>query len=346
MSFSSTLLKWYDVHKRTLPWRGIQDPYKIWLSEIILQQTQIAQGREYYLHFIDRFPTVDMLAKASEDEVMKMWEGMGYYSRARNLHTAAKEIARQGRFPRNYEDVRALKGVGDYTAAAICSIAYNDPIATLDGNAYRVLGRIYCVELPFDSKEGKSFYKELANSLLDKQRAGEFNQAIMDFGATQCTPKTPRCQECPFADKCGAHTAHQEYNFPVRAKKTEVKERFLNYFFIVWNNQILIHKRNNKDIWRSLYEPYLVEDEKQCSIQDLQDAWLQNIITGGNILTEHAQDVRHMLTHRILRTNFYSIHLKYKPQEMPADYSFHPLEELTTIAFPTLIKKALGKINL
>ena len=339
MTFASTLLQWYCTHKRTLPWRGITDPYRIWLSEIILQQTQIAQGRDYYLRFTEHFPSVEILAEASEDEVMKLWEGLGYYSRARNLHAAARQIVAHGSFPRHYEDVRALKGIGDYTAAAICSIAYNDPIATLDGNAYRVYGRIYSIEFPFDSKEGKAFYKELANSLLDKTRPGEYNQAIMDFGATQCTPRNPNCEECPFTNSCGAHEEHKENLFPVRAKKPIIKERFLNYFFIFLNDQILIHKRGNTDIWKGLYEPYLVETECNRDIFALDDPWLNTVISGKGILKVHGRDIRHILTHRILRTNFYSIHLAQCPQELPEGYYFCPTDHLDRIALPALIKK-------
>ena len=345
MSFSATLLKWYDAHKRSLPWRGISDPYKIWLSEIILQQTQIAQGKDYYLRFIERFPTVHDLASASEDEVMKMWEGLGYYSRARNLHYAARQIVERGDFPTELDDVRKLKGVGDYTAAAICSMAYNYPAATLDGNAYRVFGRIYSIEYPFDEQKGKAFYTSLANSLLDTARPGEFNQAIMDLGATICTPKNPHCDECPFCDSCGAHTAHQEHHFPIRAKKPEVKERFLHYFFILHDHRIVMHKRGDRDIWKSLYEPFLIETAQSADLTQLHHPWLTGILKSHCVIRQHGKNIRHVLTHRILRANFYSIYLNDLPAILPEDYRFVPTEELQWLALPALIKKHLDWIS-
>jgi len=314
------------------------------LSEIILQQTQIAQGKNYYLHFIERFPTVHDLAQAPEDEIMKMWEGLGYYSRARNLHYAAKQIVEQGNFPTEYDDVRKLKGVGDYTAAAICSMAYNYPVATLDGNAYRVFGRIYCIEYPFDEQKGKAFYTSLANSLLDTDRPGEFNQAIMDLGATICTPKNPHCDECPFCDSCGAHTMHREYSFPVRTKKPEVKERFLHYFFIIHNHRIIIHKRDDSDIWKSLYEPFLIETGKRMELAQLSHPWLTRILKSNCVIREHGKHIKHILTHRILWADFYSIYLTDLPTVLPEDYHFVPTEDLKRLALPALIKKHLDWI--
>lgn len=342
--FASTLLSWYSDHKRVLPWRDIKDPYKIWLSEIILQQTRIVQGKDYYLRFIERFPCVEKLAAAPEDEVMKLWEGLGYYSRARNLHFASKQIVDMGHFPEDYDDVKTLKGVGEYTAAAICSMAFGIPIAAIDGNAYRVLSRIYGIDIPFDTTEGKKYFKELANTLLDTQHPGAFNQAMMDFGSLQCTPKSPHCQDCPFSHICIAHEKKQEELFPVRAKKPEIKERFLNYFYVICNGEVLMRKRNGKDIWKSLYEPYLVESTEKVEITDIHDEWLQKQLQKGAVLKEINRNIRHILTHRILWANFYEIQIKETTiNPLPEGYQLFPLNELQNLALPTLIKAHMTK---
>ena len=226
MNLAKTLLIWYRQNKRDLPWRHTRNPYLIWLSEIILQQTRVAQGLSYYMRFTERFPTPAALAEADEDEVLKYWQGLGYYSRARNLHAAAKSM--QGVFPSTYEGVRALKGVGDYTAAAICSFAYKMPYAVLDGNVYRVLSRIFEIQTPIDSPAGKKEFSALAQKLLDKTHPDDYNQAIMDFGATVCTPVSPQCLLCPLADRCQAHLHGRVENFPVKQQKTKVASR---YFF-------------------------------------------------------------------------------------------------------------------
>lgn len=344
ISFAHTLLSWYARHKRELPWRGIRDPYRIWLSEVILQQTRIAQGKDYYLRFLWEFPDVESLAAAPEDKVMKLWEGLGYYSRARNLHYAARQIAERGHFPDTPEEVKALKGVGDYTAAAICSMAYGTPIAALDGNAYRVFGRIFSVETPIDTTAGKKYYNELANSLLDKQHAGEFNQAIMDFGAMQCLPKNPACAVCPFADKCGAHTVHREEHFPVRSKRIQTKDRYLNYFFILHDGKTLIRKRQDSDIWKGMYEPYLVETPDRQEIYDIHDRTLQQILSTQPLVRVVRKDMKHVLTHRRLWLNFYTIYTDAAPS-IPADqYRAIPLNHLQELAFPAPIKRIIEKI--
>ena len=218
--FAKRLIKWYNFNKRELPWRSTSDPYKIWLSEIILQQTQVNQGLSYYLKFVEEFQTVKDLAKAPADKVMKLWQGLGYYSRARNLHEAAKNIVNEhkGEFPKAYEDIRALKGVGDYTAAAIASIAYNLPYAVVDGNVYRVLSRIFGIETPIDSTSGKKEFNELANELLTKKNPADYNQAIMEFGALYCRPKNPDCTNCIFNDKCEAYRLNKINLLPVKSK--------------------------------------------------------------------------------------------------------------------------------
>ncbi len=342
--FAHTLLSWYRQHKRELPWRGIDDPYRIWLSEIILQQTRIAQGKDYYLRFVREFPDVESLAAAPEDKVMKMWEGLGYYSRARNLHQAAKQVVEKGHFPQTLEEVRTLKGVGDYTAAAICSMAYNIPVAALDGNAYRVFGRIFSIEQPFDSREGKIIFKELAESLLDKEHPGEFNQAVMDFGAIQCTPRNPACDACPFTVKCGAHAEKREEYYPVRSKRPEIKERHLNYFFILHNNKILIHKRTLSDIWKGMYEPYLVETPDRQDLHTIEDNFLQEVWAEGGVIKAMLKDFRHLLTHRRLWLNGYLVQLQTELPPSAKGYKFIPVSDLQTLAIPTPILRMARKL--
>ena len=223
-TFAGKLIGWYGVNKRDLPWRGTKDPYRIWISEIILQQTRVAQGYDYFMRFIRRFPDVRSLAEADEDEVMRYWQGLGYYSRARNLHEAARSM--KGVFPDTYAGVRALKGVGDYTAAAICSIAYDMPYAVVDGNVYRVLARYFDMDVPIDSTEGKKAFAALAQELMDKQHAGTYNQAIMDFGALQCVPQAPDCPSCPLADTCQAYARGRVAVLPVKQHKPKVSDRY------------------------------------------------------------------------------------------------------------------------
>lgn len=253
-SFGVRIMEWYKENGRDLPWRNTKDPYRIWVSEIILQQTRVAQGYDYYCRFIRRFPDVNSLAEAGEDEVMKYWQGLGYYSRARNLHAAAREIAGKGYFPDTYEEVRRLKGVGDYTAAAICSFAFGLPCAVVDGNVYRVLSRWMGIDMPVDSVKGKNYFRELAEELLVKEDPALYNQAIMDFGALQCTPSSPSCMFCPLSDSCVALQKGWVDRLPVKQHKTKVSERFFTYLFIISGDFTFIHKRTGDDIWKNLYE--------------------------------------------------------------------------------------------
>lgn len=312
--FSKRLIKWYKINKRDLPWRGINDPYKIWLSEIILQQTQVVQGLNYYLKFIKHYPNVKMLAKAPSDEVMRHWQGLGYYSRARNLHEAAKFIAdkHKGAFPRTYNEIRELKGVGDYTAAAIASLAYNLQHAVVDGNVYRVLSRVFGVELAIDSTEGKKHFQQLANELLNKKEPGEHNQAIMEFGARYCRPVNPDCANCIFNDKCVAFQKQKVDQLPFKAKKTKVRDRYFNYIVFRYNHGLYIRKRTKKDIWQDLYEFYLIESDKKQKPQSiLKSKEFSQITSLKNItLRSVSKDYKHILSHQNLHTIFYLIELK------------------------------------
>lgn len=265
------LLQWYAQHGRDLPWRRTRDPYRIWLSEIILQQTRVAQGTDYYLRFTERFPDVAALAAASEDEVLKLWQGLGYYSRARNLHAAARQIVEEfgGVFPRDPAQVRQLRGVGDYTAAAICSAAYDAPCAAVDGNVYRVLSRLFDIAEPIDTTAGRRLFAELAQSQLDPTEAGRYNQAIMDFGALQCTPTQPRCDACPFGERCLAAAAGTVALRPVKQGRTQVRDRWFSYLHITCGDSVLLRRREQKDIWQGLYEFPMIETPAAADLPQL-----------------------------------------------------------------------------
>ena len=258
-SISAPLLAWYQKNKRDLPWRHTKDPYKIWLCEIIMQQTRVAQGLAYYNRFVETFPTPADLAAATQDQVLKLWQGLGYYSRARNLHAAAQSM--HGKFPPTYAGVRALKGVGDYTAAAICSIAYNMPYAVVDGNVYRVLARVFGIRTPIDSTDGKKQFTALAQALLDKKHPGDYNQAIMDFGAMVCTPQAPQCTACPLANICQARKEGTVEKLPIKAQKTKISTRYFHYIYVEQGKFTWLHQRGPGDVWQNLYELPLVETD-------------------------------------------------------------------------------------
>jgi A/G-specific adenine glycosylase len=304
MFLSSTLIQWYQTHKRDLPWRDIADPYKIWISEIILQQTRVNQGLDYYHRFIERFPDVNSLAAATEDEVLKYWQGLGYYSRARNLHKAAHQIINKhkGVFPNTYEEVIQLAGIGDYTAAAICSFAYNLPFAVVDGNVFRVLSRLFGIDTPIDSTAGKKAFKQLAQEILDTVQPGLHNQAMMEFGALQCVPVSPACNACPFADRCIAFSKNQVSLLPVKRQKIQTKERFFNYLFIKAGNYTWLQKRTKNDIWKNLYEFPLIEadkllDKNELSQHEYFKALFADFRADVHIRTV-SPPIKHILTHQ------------------------------------------------
>jgi A/G-specific adenine glycosylase len=270
-SFSAVIIRWFREYGRDLPWRETKDPYAIWLSEIILQQTRIAQGWEYWERFMKTYPKVEDLAAASEDDVLKLWQGLGYYSRARNLHAAAKQIVELGHFPDTLEGIKALKGVGDYTAAAIGSFAFDIPAAVVDGNVYRVLSRYFGIDTPINSTQGKKEFAALAQSLLPASSAQQlsdtalspvvaYNQGMMDFGAIQCTPQSPKCLVCPLAETCEALRTGRVEELPVKNKTLKVKTRHLSYIYIRCKGEVAIHRRGEGDIWQGLWEPYNASD--------------------------------------------------------------------------------------
>ena len=340
---TEALLDWYADNKRDLPWRGTTDPYRIWISEIILQQTRVVQGYEYFLRFIRRFPDVRTLASASEDEVLKYWQGLGYYSRARNLHAAAKSM--NGKFPESYQEVRALKGVGDYTAAAICSIAYNMPYAVVDGNVYRVLSRYCGIDVPIDSTEGKKLFAALADEMLDKSRPATYNQAIMDFGAIQCTPQSPNCMFCPLADSCSALSKGQVMQLPVKQHRTKTFNRYFNYIYVRMGAHTLIHKRTEDDIWKNLFELPLVETEKDLSEEEfLACPQFHALFAEGEVRMVRSllRGVKHVLSHRVIYTNFYEVTLPDNSSFF-SSYQRVAVEDLGRYAVPRLIHAFLEK---
>ena len=325
MSFTVAILEWFRENGRVLPWRETRDPYAIWLSEIILQQTRIEQGKPYWERFMKRWPTVEALAQASEDEVLREWQGLGYYSRARNLHEAAKQIVEMGGFPKTVEGIKRLKGVGDYTAAAIGSIAFNLPAAVVDGNVYRVLARHYGIETPINTTEGKKEFTALANSLLPANEASAFNQAMMDFGAIQCTPVNPQCTVCPLQETCVALHEGKTASLPVKRKTLKVQERHLVYIYVRHQGKTAIHRRAAGDIWQGLYEP-----------------WLTEAVPSGAILLR--QGVKHVLTHRILYADFYLWEPAEQPQ-LPDDYFWIPEADIDQYGVPRLIELLLEELN-
>ena len=326
--FAQTLLKWFEAYGRELPWRETHDPYAIWLSEIILQQTQVKQGWDYWQRFMRRWSTVNDLAAASEDEVLREWQGLGYYSRARNLHYAARQIVALGHFPDTLEEIKQLKGVGDYTAAAIGSIAFGLPAAVVDGNVYRVLARYFGVETAINSTEGKKEFAALAQSLLPETSAGLYNQAIMDFGAIQCTPQSPKCVVCPLQESCEALRTGKVSTLPVKEKKLKIKERHLIYIYIRCQGETAIHRRGEGDIWQGLWEPVLMEDGRWKKEDGLRCV---------------AMGVKHMLTHRVLTADFYLWETETKP-DLPEDYIWIKEEDIDNYGIPRLIDKLLKKL--
>ena len=310
MIFSQKILLWYAKNKRTLPWRRTRDPYRIWLSEIMLQQTKVAQGLPYYLKFTEQFPTVNDLASASEERVLKLWQGLGYYSRARNLHATAKMVVSDygGIFPQTYNELLELKGVGDYTASAIASICFDEPEPVVDGNVYRVLSRFYGAEFPINSTKGIGFFKELAREVMDVGNVRDYNQGIMEFGAMQCAPKNPNCSNCPLNDGCIALQKNKISELPVKINKTKVKNRFFNYLvFTDPNNRTLLQQRKGKGIWQNLWEFPLLETIERINISELETKYemIVSVDDMPDIYQFNQKDIIHKLSHQHLHTKFW-----------------------------------------
>lgn len=312
MNISNALIIWYLDHKRDLPWRDTTNPYKIWLSEIILQQTRVQQGLPYYIKFVNHYPTINDLAKASEQEVLILWQGLGYYSRARNMHFTAKQIAHQldGIFPTDYKSIFELKGVGAYTAAAIASFAYGLPYPVIDGNVNRVICRLFGIEEPIDTNLGKQKISEAVLEIFDPHKPALFNQAIMEFGALHCTPKRPLCSTCIFQQKCKALKTGKTGTLPIKKGKTNVKNVYHSYFFIRFNNKTYIEKRT-KGIWKNLYQFPMVD--RNISLDILPEFIQENIIPNTKISMDDPIHFEHILSHRKIHATFYTIHVDEVP---------------------------------
>lgn len=315
-NFYKILSFWYLENKRDLPWRNSDNPYYIWLSEIILQQTRVVQGLPYFLKFIEVFPTVFDLAAASEDEILKLWQGLGYYSRARNLHAAAKMVVNDynGKFPKTYKELIKLKGVGVYTASAVASFASNEPVAVVDGNVYRVLARIFGVFIPINSSEGEKEFKKIADSLLNVEEASTHNQAIMEFGALYCTPKKPKCVQCPFQQNCYSYKEQLVMELPIKLKKTKIKSRYFTYYIIKDKKEVWLHKRGAKDIWQGLYQFPLVVSDKELRLDEVKKQGEELLCKElGAVRLVQRNDKAHKLSHQHLFASFYEVELDKLP---------------------------------
>jgi A/G-specific adenine glycosylase len=340
MIIKEEIIAWYRVNKRDLPWRDTVNPYLVWLSEIILQQTRVNQGLPYFLRFTEKFPTVFDLANAQQDDVMLLWQGLGYYSRARNLHTTAKYVAYElnGKFPNSHQGLLQLKGVGDYTAAAIASFCYNEPVPVVDGNVYRVLSRVFDIETPIDSTEGKKYFKALAQKLIDKTNPGEYNQAIMEFGAVQCTPGQPNCTLCPLQNGCVAFYKKKVNQLPKKEKKTKIKERYLHFFLITDGENFLIEKRQANDIWKNLYQlPLLETEEATLSEAEIMEKATQELAQDINTVSFQGE-FKHVLSHRILKVFFWKIDVK-KLQKPTNNRLLVALNDRVLYSMPRIITK-------
>lgn len=340
-NFVQKLMKWNkESNVRKMPWKGEKDPYKIWVSEIILQQTRVEQGLKYYEKFIKAFPTVEALAGASQEQVFKLWEGLGYYSRCRNLIEAAKfiETNKKGIFPKDYYSILQLKGVGQYTASAIASFAYNLPHAVLDGNVFRVLSRIFEIEIAIDSSEGKKYFADLAQNILPKKKAGEYNQAIMDFGAVICKPY-PECKVCYLNTDCKSYLHGKQDLLPIKWKKIKIKQRWLNYFVVRYKDKVLIRKRILNDIWQQLFEFVLIETDKHYKEEKLLHLFTKQY----NIQGYHHRPlpyIKQKLTHQIINFSFQEIELKNK--QSIVGFTWVQVGELKGYAFPKSLQELVA----
>ncbi len=345
MIFSKILNHWYSNNKRELPWRLTRSPYYIWLSEIILQQTQIKQGLPYYEAFIEEFPSVFHLAKAKESQVLKLWQGLGYYSRARNLHATAQYIVEElkGEFPNNYKELLKLKGVGDYTASAIASICFNESTAVVDGNVYRVLSRYFGIETPINSSKGAKEFKQLAQELIDKNNPADFNQAIMEFGAVHCKPQNPDCKICPFKNNCIAFNENRINDLPVKIKLNKATKKYFNFLVIISKDQkTILEKREDKGIWQNLYQFPLIETSNEMSFEEFQTILkAKDLFKAVDFeLSLYNEDlIVHKLSHQHLYTKFWIVNVENLEEAKI------PFSEIHQYPVPILIGNFIERFN-
>jgi A/G-specific adenine glycosylase len=346
--FTKKLFKWnLTDNKRSMPWKGEKDPYKIWLSEIILQQTKVEQGLNYYNQFIKEFPTVNHLAKAPRQKIYKLWEGLGYYTRCKNLIETAAVISNRyhGKFPSSYDEIKSLKGVGSYTAAAIASFAYNLPFAVVDGNVIRILSRYFGITSPANTSQGKKIYAELAQSLLPEENAATYNQAIMDFGAVICKPRNPLCNQCVQKKECQAFQNDWVNILPVKEKKIVKKQRWFYYFIIENKNAVYIKQRKEKDIWQNLFEFFLLERDRDIDKNELLNAKeIQQFLKNTKkTIAEISTNYKQQLTHQTIHAQFFLLKVKIASSLLKKNYLLVPKEKLNQYAFPKIITSYLQK---
>ena len=347
--FSKKVVEWYEENKRILPWRNTKDPYKVWLSEIILQQTRVSQGLPYYMSFVREFPTVHDLASAPVQKVLRLWQGLGYYSRARNLHKGAKELSKKfnGKFPSTFVELKQLPGIGDYTAAAIASFSFGEAVAVVDGNVYRVLSRIFGVDTPINTPAGKKYFFELANALINKDDPATFNQAIMEFGALHCTPKNPSCAACVFRSACVAYKNESQQLLPVKLATKKSRKRYFNYYVVKSKQSLLMNSRNGKDIWTGLYDFYLVENTNASKPEKAfnENPFLKSL-KPKIASTELSKTYKHILSHQTIFARFTLITLTEKPNSLPQNLQFYSIKKVAELPKPVLISRFLQDFSL
>ncbi|MBB3699616.1 A/G-specific adenine glycosylase [Flammeovirga yaeyamensis] len=348
MDFASSLINWYESNKRDLPWRHTQDPYKIWLSEIILQQTRVQQGLPYYEKFVANFPTVKDFAEADIDKILHLWQGLGYYSRGRNMHVAANQVMDEwnGKFPDNYKDLLTLKGVGNYTAAAIASFAFREKVATVDGNVYRVLSRVFDIDEDIASGKGQKVFTEVANQLISEDKPDIFNQALMEFGAMHCTPKKPNCETCPFVQSCESRLHQNIDQRPVKLKKTKVTNQYIKYFLIEQNGKYLMKKRQEGDIWAGLFDfPQVISSEKDQKLSNGIIIENTGLDLNTNDIFFSSEPIKHLLSHRRLFIEFFHVKLQalLETQSEQHHYSWMDIDEIQSVGKPIILENYLRK---
>jgi A/G-specific adenine glycosylase len=346
--FSEKVVEWYELNKRELPWRENGDAYRIWLSEIILQQTRVVQGLPYYKKFIEEFPEIKDLAKANEEKVLRLWQGLGYYTRARNLHKCAKEVVKNfdGSFPNTFEKLKLLPGIGDYTAAAIASIAFHEPVAVVDGNVFRVLSRIFGIDEPVNTPNGKKIFTELANALVNPRKPGEHNQAVMEFGALFCTPKNPSCSTCTFKLTCFAATRGLQASFPVKIKSKTARKRYFYYIVIQKGDSLFMKKRNQKDIWHGLYDFHLIEKTRPVAVKRLLEDEFLNEISSESLEFKITEVYRHILTHQIIISRFIVIKHTKAITINDKHLKLYSKKRIAALPKPVLVSQFLAKEQL
>lgn len=342
--FSKKVVKWFEKNKRDLPWRETKDPYRIWLSEIILQQTRVNQGLPYYLKFVEAFPSVFDLASAPEQKILRLWQGLGYYTRARNLHKCAKEVVARfsGKFPSTFDELKTLPGIGDYTAAAIASISFGQPVAVVDGNVFRVLARIFGIDTPINTPEGKRIFSKLANELVPKENPDVHNQAMMEFGATFCTPRNPSCEICMFQADCFAFKNSLQHQLPVKLQLKKARKRYFYYFVIQQGKSFLMKKREEKDIWHGLYDFVAVETNRPVDPEKLfsGNESLKKFRKGK--LSDISGMYKHILSHQLIYSRFTRVSLPQHVELNGSGLKFYSLKKVADLPKPVLISKFLS----